>query len=424
MRSHRLRRAMSDSVVVTRPRLSCGVHVKGGNTCDKSGTFVVQVLRMYQKDLFEQTPTIHAEITSLTVKKGSRKTPSNEQSVFIRSIKKVEKLRREIDVLRKNLDAALARHTIKVSPLEVEATKVRGQILDLLYPYYTDAKGLPAKDRRILGGIIRNLLDGIIGSDDEALERHKAMFKAINGEQYDDVVDGEMEWTKNSINQMFAEVGFDFDLGDVDLTDAEAVARKMRELQEKVQAEHERREQQTAGRKKTKRQLTMEARAEEMEKARNRSLSAIYKQLARSFHPDLEQDETLKKEKEELMKQLTSAYEAQDLHTLLKLEAQWLSSNSANIQSLTEEKLSIYNAVLKEQVAELEVEYHRTFGHPRFAPLMQYGIHLVKGLIRSIDHREEVMRMTIGTMHESIEKLKGKDALKEVRACIRMVASI
>jgi hypothetical protein len=191
-----------------------------------------------------------------------------------------------------------------------------------------------------------------------------------------------------------------------------------------VQAEHERREQQTAGRKKTKRQLAMEARAEEMEKARNRSFSAIYKQLARSFHPDLEQDETLKKEKEELMKQLTSAYEAKDLHTLLKLEAQWLSSNSANIQSLTEEKLSIYNAVLKEQVAELEVEYHRTFGHPRFEPLMQYGIHLVKGLIRSIDHREEVMRMTIGKMHESIAKLKGKDALKEVRATIRMVGSI
>ena len=379
---------------------------------------------MSQKDLFEQTPTLHAETTSLTVKKGLRETPSSGQSVFIRSLKKVEKLRRKIDVLRNDLDAALARHTIKVFPLEAEAIKLRGQILDLLYPYYTDAKALPAKDRRILGSIIRNLLDGIIGSDEGALERHKAMFKAINGRKYDDVVDEEMEWTKDSINQMFAEVGFDFDLGDVDLTDAEAVARKMRELQEKVKAEHERMEQQTAGRKKTKRQLAMEARAEEMEKARSRSLSAIYKQLARSFHPDLEQDETLKKEKEELMKQLTAAYEARDLHTLLKLEAQWLSSNSANIQSLTEEKLSIYNAVLKDQVAELEVEYHRTFGHPRYEPLVQYGIHLSKGLVYGIDHREREMRLTIGTMHESIQQLKGKDAIKEVRSCIRMVTSV
>jgi len=377
---------------------------------------------MNQKDLFEQTPTLHAETTSLIAKKGRRKTPSTGQSVFTRSLKKVEKLRKQIDALRNDLDAALARHTIKVVPLEVEATKLRGQILDLMYPFYADAKALPAKDRRILAGLIRNLLDDIIGSDDEALERHKVMFQAVNGRQYDDVVDEEMEWTRNSINQMFAEEGFDFDLGDLDFKDAEAVARKMRELQEKVQAEHERSEQEGAGRKKTKRQLAMEARAEEMEKARNRSLSAIYKQLARSFHPDLEQDETLKKEKEELMKQLTAAYEAQDLHTLLKLEAQWLSSNSGNIESLSEEKLGIYNAVLKEQVVELEVEYHRTFAHPRYEPLMQYGIHLAKGLERGIDQREEMMRLTIGTMHESIEKLKGKGALKEVRACIRMIS--
>ena len=61
MRNHRQRRATSDSVVVTRPRLSCGVHVKGGNTCDKSGTFVVQVLRMYQKDLLD-----HRRVTTQT----------------------------------------------------------------------------------------------------------------------------------------------------------------------------------------------------------------------------------------------------------------------------------------------------------------------------------------------------------------------
>jgi len=379
---------------------------------------------MDQRDLFEQTLTSPAESTSLSVKKERRKTLSSGQSVFNRSLKKVEKLRRDIDVLRNDLDTALAQHTLKVTPLEAEATKLRGQLLDLLYPYHKNAKALPGKDRRILGGVIRNLLDDVIGSDDEALERHKAMFKAIHGEHYDDVVDQEMEWTKNSINQMFAEQGVDFDLGDADLSDAEAVARKMHELLAKLQAEHERKQQQATGRKKTKRQLEMEARAEEMDKARSRSLSIIYKQLARSFHPDLEQDETLKAAKEELMKQLTAAYDAQDLHTLLKLEAQWLSSNSANIQTLTEEKLSIYNAVLKEQVAELEVEYHRTFGHPRFEPLMQYGMHAAKGLIRDIDHRELVLRMMIGTMHGSIEKLKGKDAIMEVRACIRTVASV
>lgn len=45
-----------------------------------------------------------------------------------------------------------------------------------------------------------------------------------------------------------------------------------------------------------------------------------------------------------------------------------------------------------------------------------------KGLTREIDQRARELRMLSGTMHASIEKLKGEDALQEVLACTRMVA--
>lgn len=373
-------------------------------------------------DLFDQIIMHPEQNTSLSVKKQHKVPVSSAQAAFNRALKKVEKLRKDTDGLRVLLDSALARHTLHVAPLEAEATRLRGQLLDLLYPFHENAKALPKKDRWVLGGILRGLLDEVIGSDEEALERHKAMFKAINGEHYDDVVEEDMVATKRSIQAMFAEHGIDIDLSDVDMRDPEASARKLQELQARVQAEKERRDQQAAGRKKTKRQLDKEAREAEMEKARDRSFAVIYKQLARSFHPDLEPDETLKAQKEGLMKQLTAAYEARDLHTLLKLEAEWLSSNSANIQALTDEKLSLYTAVLKEQVSELEVEYHRIYAHPRFEPLMPYGMEAPKGLTREIDQRARELRMLSGTMHASIEKLKGEDALQEVLACTRMVA--
>jgi hypothetical protein len=378
---------------------------------------------MSQTDLFGQTISPPSDSTSLTVKKKDKVPLSRGQTTFNRLIKKVEKLRKDIDGLHKDLDAALARHTLKVAPAEAETTRLHVELIDLLYPYYTKTKALSAKERRTLGAIISELLDDVIGCDEEALERHKKMYKKLNGEHYDEVVSQDMEMFREGINEMFAAHGLDLDLGDLDFSDDEAVARKMHELREKFQAEQERMQNQPPKRKKTKRQLEMEARAEEMEKARNLSLSTMYKQLARTLHPDLEPDEALRAEKEELMKQLTVAYEAQDLHTLLKLEAQWMSRNSGNIQALTEQKLAIYNAVLKEQIEELEVEYHRTMGHPRYEPLMDYGMHYTKSLLREIDIREVHLRMRNRSLEESIANLRGKNPLKEVQMCIQLAGS-
>lgn len=374
---------------------------------------------MSQQDLFGYTIPPPSETSSLAVKQKSKAPLSKGQTAFNRLLKKVEKLRKDIDGLQKDLDAALSRHTLKVVPAEDETTRLQVEVIDLLYPYCSKTKVLSAAERRILKDFISELLDHVIGSDEDALERHKKMYKALNGEHYDEVVSQDMEMFREGIKEMFAAHGLDLDLGDMDFSDDEAVARKMHELREKVLADQERMQQQPPKRKKTKRQLELEARAEEMEKARNRSLATMYKQLARALHPDLEQDEALKAEKEELMKQLTVAYEAQDLHTLLKLEAQWMSRNSDNIQALTEEKLDIYNAVLKEQVAELEVEYHRTIGHPRYEPLMAYNMYFTQRLVQEVDYKVMEMQKRNRSLEKSIANLRGKDPLKEVKSCIR-----
>jgi len=134
----------------------------------------------------------------------------------------------------------------------------------------------------------------------------------------------------------------------------------------------EQEQQDEAKKKKTKKQLAQEGKEKEMEAARKKDISSLYKQLAKAFHPDLETDETLKKGREEMMKQLTVAYDNNDLHTLLKLELEWIKKEESNLDKLSADKLAIYNEVLREQVIELHFQMEELTEHPRYEPLLRY----------------------------------------------------
>lgn len=54
------------------------------------------------------------------------------------------------------------------------------------------------------------------------------------------------------------------------------------------------------------------------------------------------------------MQELTVAYRQNDLHTLLRLEMQWIENEGGDIDRLTEEELGVYNEVLQGQVQGLE----------------------------------------------------------------------
>ena len=69
------------------------------------------------------------------------------------------------------------------------------------------------------------------------------------------------------------------------------------------------------------------------------------------------------------MQELTVAYRNSDLHTLLRLEIEWIKREQGNLDRLTDEKLAIYNDVLKEQADKLRDEIRELPYHPRYAPL-------------------------------------------------------
>jgi hypothetical protein len=307
------------------------------------------------------------------------KTPLNKhQSNFNRLAKQIELLRKQLEQTKISLDKSLDFYVKHLEPAEEHNAALRTLVVKELFPYYTSKKLLTKKEKSALKEIIILSLDSI--SENSAKEPDneiKAIYEAVKGVNFDAVKNSQFATMRDEMANMFEEMGlnFDFSAFHADMTEDE-IMQKIVEMKATLDAKQEQMEEQEqhdeAKKKKTKKQLAQEAKEKEMEAARKKDISSLYKQLAKAFHPDLETDETLKKGKEEMMKQLTVAYDNNDLHTLLKLELEWIKKEESNLDKLSADKLVIYNEVLREQIIELHFQMEELTEHPRYEPLLRY----------------------------------------------------
>ena len=84
-------------------------------------------------------------------------------------------------------------------------------------------------------------------------------------------------------------------------------------------------------------------------------IQKIYKSLAKKIHPDLEQDKTKREEKEQLMKELTSAKDKDDLFNVLMIQAK-VNQYEETEQELHKETMKAYSEVLLQERKKLENE--------------------------------------------------------------------
>ena len=162
---------------------------------------------------------------------------------------------------------------------------------------------------------------------------------------------------------------------------------------------------------KTKKQLEKEAKKQALEALQNKSLHTIYKQLARVLHPDLERDPEKRIFKEELMKKLTAAYDKDDLFALLQIEMEWMSHSVDAAQAHNDADIKLYNAILKEQVAELEMATAMLIMHPRYAALQKFYEDDFDGIATlRLKHME--LEMVLKQVQKIIDALAGSRAKK------------
>jgi hypothetical protein len=169
--------------------------------------------------------------------------------------------------------------------------------------------------------------------------------------------------------------------------------------------------------KKSKRQKDKAERQQIEELIQTKTIRSIYISLTKTLHPDTELDEELKKEKEELMKMVTSAYEAKDLETLLRLEMEWVITTNQQIDGLSIDKLNHYLVVLKERILELEQTKRSQLNDPRFKEIATYLEYEEEQAIDLIHEEEKLIQIEsneLNLMILKLGKIRNQKELEEI----------
>lgn len=346
---------------------------------------------------------------------GAKERLSKAQIAFKRLVTRIEKLRRKIDSETERLTGYLEVYTSDIRPLEVELANQRKMLVRLLFPFLNGPSLGRRKGKANLRSLIQEQLMGIADVFGELVDEDlQAIFEAVEGRSVKDVEAEDFEKMKEGLGEMLGSMGVEADLSRFrpGMSAAEMAA-QMAELKARVD-EGRSKTDSTGERPKTQRQRDREAREQTAEALRKRDVGGLYRQLAKLLHPDLEQDPVLKAEKESAMKQLTRAYKNNDLHGMLRLEVAWIAREQADASRLTDQKLAIYNKVLKEQVAELEEQFHGVLAHPRFQPLMKFVDPFFRELNFDGAAEKRGLLGTLKALKKTVEGLRGPRAGEKV----------
>lgn len=149
-----------------------------------------------------------------------------------------------------------------------------------------------------------------------------------------------------------------------------------------------------------------------------RSIRSIYISLAKVLHPDISKNSMDFSEKEELMKKVILAYQSKDLHALLVLEREWVSSQNLRMDQLEEHQLDIYLQSLKERLKSLELEMESLYHSPIYAEIAPL-IHLQeKKALQKIKSQRSDIKQVIQAFQHNLTILKQYYSRKEIQNAV------
>ena len=372
-----------------------------------------------QMNILEKGTTKKAPGKEVIIIKNGGEALNKKQKEFNKLVGKVEILRKKLEDNTLLLDTHLKYYGEFLKPMEVELGASQLKYIKLLLPYIANKKLLTKREKDALKNYLSLTVKEILTLlDDEPTDELKEIYEIINGSGFDKDMEDEFERMKEGLGDMMKSMGVDVDLEGINKgMSEEEVAEKVAEMEQEHHRLEDKKEQEQAARKKTKKEIEKELKEKKLEEARKKNISSIYRQLAKLIHPDLEIDPEIKLQKEETMKRLTVAYEENDLLTLLKMEIEWMQKEEKDALKLSDEKLAIYNEVLKEQVAGLEEKMYMMEQHPRYMPLHRFSdIGELLKLKSLAPKKNELQNIISATKHNtrSVESSNGPKMVKEI----------
>jgi hypothetical protein len=369
-----------------------------------------------QVNLFGEEQVVE---TKLEISPKTKAPLSKAQQDFNKITKRVEKLEKDLVNKEKKLDAILHHFKENFGPAIKEEAQMK---IDLAFLFDSKIKEIKLDKKAKINA--QDIIIALLEDAFEVLEPTKEqeeLYDTYSSESYQEQKDGEIDMMKSMFNEMFSDMhGVDIDLTDFDIENMDDVARFQKELEEKLNVKDQSEKEKENKKPKTKKQLEKELLEKSKEEAKKKSIKSIYVSLSKVLHPDKESDDTLRIEKEELMKKVTVAYQEKDLATLLQLEMEWVHNTTEHLAELSDEKLKIYIAILRERADELESEKYMLNRNPKYMPIEHLAYMSEKSAIRHIESEKKdiknncrIFKASISAKDSIINKTKFKRYISE-----------
>lgn len=311
---------------------------------------------------------------SLQIHPTEKASLSKAQKEFNRLTDRIATLRNKLLQSEKELEALLKEYNGLIPALRSQHCETLAALAFALEEAVGRTK-LGKNQLASLGNTIKGLLDEVAMTR-ELRSEEEALFNRWSEMSMREMIEQE-EKEERELFARYVKGIFGMDIDPDRLDDPEERERIEREIdQRNAEAQQESQQWHQTSRRTKAQERADQRRADKAkaaEELKNRSLRSVYISLAKLLHPDTEQDTALRKAKEEEMKRLGAAYESGDLSTMLQMEINWVHQQANDLSKLTDEKLDLFNSVLRDQVKEMEFELWELPSQPRFSPLRRYS---------------------------------------------------
>ncbi len=274
--------------------------------------------------------------------------------------RKFNQLQQQIDKARSKLqawDAALPaftqQHAQRVRPLRLEAEKLRRETALRLDEWLND-KGWSRGERELMQELVSELAR-------EALEVHelpeaeRAPWKELHDRHADLGFDAQNAHEIEVLKRMFEhQTGLDLGDGDFD-----SEAELLHHVRERLQARSQEQAAEAPPPPPKRQSAAQKKRAAEREAVAaqaKQSLREVFRKLASSLHPDRAADAADAERRTALMQRANAAYAKEDLLALFSLQLELEQIDDAHLRKASDAQLQHFNAVLQEQLEELQAE--------------------------------------------------------------------
>ncbi|MBH9551784.1 J domain-containing protein [Inhella gelatinilytica] len=291
--------------------------------------------------------------------------PQPHNAVLTPAQRKFNQLQKQIDSARQKLaawDAAVppfaAAFAQQVLPLRAEALQLRREVALQLDAWLAEPKAWTQGEREVMRDIACDIaFEALEGHDLPEAER--ARWTALHDRHADRELEAEQAAHLEALKAMLAEqTGLDLE-GEAFADPQELFQHVRARLQDERDEEEALAAERKAKRKPTAAQARRAAEQEAIKTQAQKSLREVFRKLASALHPDRAPDEEEATRRTALMQRVNAAYAAEDLLALLSLQLEVEQIDAQHLKGASEAQLKHFNAVLQEQLEELQGEVHQ-----------------------------------------------------------------